>query len=425
MKRLSVLILLPFFLGALETGGFLEIGKTSFTGLDDSPYYPIYNTLRIENHLGEGDMRGMVSFDLRFFDFGSENTISDLCYVNLLYPIQVNLYEAYFEITGFILDNLDMKVGKQRIAWGTADKFNPTDNLNPLDLSNPFNFGERLPSMAVQANYYIKDWTFTGVVLPVFTPSLLPADTLVLPSSITGTLNMPEFKPRNLSYGVKIGSNIFNFDVSLSYFYGYDPFPIPDSMGAVTGITYGFDRERVFGADFAGEVKGVGLWGEFGYVAPEKYGLAIKTPVYDSLGNPVGTASIDTCFLKDPYYRLTIGFDYTLPWEIYINTQYIHGMPFERKEMITQTGTITGIGDYIFGRIEKKFLEGDLKFSLGYAGEVREDSLAYGIVPEIEYHPVDNAKISAGFFQTWGSKTTFLGRMKDLKMAYILFRFDF
>ena len=66
-----------------------------------------------------------------------------------------DLREAYFEIKGFLLDNVDVKIGRQRIAWGTADELNPKDNIIPLDLSDIWDFSNHLGSDAVQLSVYL------------------------------------------------------------------------------------------------------------------------------------------------------------------------------------------------------------------------------------------------------------------------------
>jgi len=48
-----------------------------------------------------------------------------------------------------LTSTLDIRIGRQRIAWGTADKLNPTDNLNPDDLEDIFDFGKHLDSNIV------------------------------------------------------------------------------------------------------------------------------------------------------------------------------------------------------------------------------------------------------------------------------------
>jgi hypothetical protein len=424
MKKLLILFLLPLFLfGSLDFGGFLEVGKTVFTGLKDSPYYPIYNRLRVEGRAGSGNVRGLLSFEARFYDFPFTTSTGSLTDVDELYPISLSLYEAYFTITGFVIDDIDLKVGKQRIAWGTADEFNPTDNLNPIDLSNPFNFGENMPSLALQLNYYVGDLVITAIGIPAFTPALLPADTIILTTVPDVPMNLPELSPQNGSYAFKIGTNIFNYDVSMSYYYGYDKLPSPDSIG-IGGYelnpTFGFNREKVIGFDFAGELFTTGIWGEVAYFIPDEYPTTLVAP---SPFPPFRT-EVDTFYIKSSYLRATFGFDYTFAGGFYMNAQYIHGMDFERKLMIGDIKN-SSLGDYIIVRMEKEFSPQDILLSLAGLGEKRGDFFAYGVIPEIEYSPFANSKVTMGYLHTFGDEDTFFGDLKRYKMAYLRFKFDF
>ena len=64
-------------------------------------------------------------------------------------PLELSLDQAFFIYKDFIINKLDFSAGKQRIAWGTADKLNPTDLLNADDYSDPFDFGEKIPTVAI------------------------------------------------------------------------------------------------------------------------------------------------------------------------------------------------------------------------------------------------------------------------------------
>ena len=84
------------------------------------------------------------------------------------------MWKAYVSLFGFLFDNLDLKIGKQRISWDTADKLNQTDNLNPKDFSDLNNFAEKIPSWAVKASYDLGDYNLTAVWLLNFEHVLLP-----------------------------------------------------------------------------------------------------------------------------------------------------------------------------------------------------------------------------------------------------------
>ncbi len=70
-------------------------------------------------------------------------------------PLEIELKEAYLSYSQFLLPDLDLVLGKQRIAWGKADQFNPTDLLNPADLSDPLDFSKKVPTLALNAQYYL------------------------------------------------------------------------------------------------------------------------------------------------------------------------------------------------------------------------------------------------------------------------------
>ena len=74
---------------------------------------------------------------------------------NLVYPTFLDIREAYLDVYGFMWDNVDLRIGKQRIAWGKADRLNPTDNLNPYDFSDLFLMGEKTPSNALKVSAYL------------------------------------------------------------------------------------------------------------------------------------------------------------------------------------------------------------------------------------------------------------------------------
>lgn len=112
---------------------------------------------------------------------------TDLFSPGSLAPVVLDLREAYFELNGFIFDNIDLKVGRRRIAWGTADKLNVVDNVNPMDLSDPWDFGRRLGSDGAQLNVYAAGLQITALAVAQFTPAVLPAGqwaTALLPSAV-------------------------------------------------------------------------------------------------------------------------------------------------------------------------------------------------------------------------------------------------
>ncbi|NOZ04269.1 MAG: hypothetical protein GXO92_06645 [FCB group bacterium] len=184
---------------------------------------------------------------LRGFGFPDVNQSRDLQLPekNKVYRWGLEFREAYVDLYGFMSENLDVRIGRQIVSWGTGDAFNPTSNISPDDLEDIYNFGQRLGTNAISANYYWNDnLTLTGVFVPIFTPATLPsgdfaeafAPPMALPPGLTiGTISDAVILPdrtisKSSQYALKLATNLFSYDVSLSYFEGQDDFPLASKV---------------------------------------------------------------------------------------------------------------------------------------------------------------------------------------------------
>jgi len=378
---------------------------------------------------------------LRGFGFPATSRFSDLQMQekNKVYPWGLEFREAYVDLYGFGLKDLDVRIGRQVIAWGTADALNPTSNISPDDLEDIFNFGEKLGTNAVNASYYIGDnLTINGVYVPVFTPATLPfgdfADAFSAPMdlplgmtvrTLSDTVILPERKASESSQiGLKASTNLFGYDLSLSYFKGRDDLPIlskatitpVDMIGTVdiaTELVY--PEIQVIGADFAGSIGSVGIWGEGAVYMPEELAMATLAPS-PTTGQMETTQTI---VLDDkPYFKFVLGGDYTFKNGLYFNGQYLHGFLHERGK--------NDLNDYFTFRLEKTFLNDKFKLvPIGGAVAINDwDDMKnnYGLVyaPELSYYPSDNVELSVVPFIIDGKGANMFGSIKDLDE--ILFR---
>ena len=378
---------------------------------------------------------------LRGFGFPATSRFLDLQMQekNKVYPWGLEFREAYVDLYGFGLKDLDVRIGRQVIAWGTADALNPTSNISPDDLEDIFNFGEKLGTNAVNASYYIGDnLTINGVYVPVFTPATLPfgdfADAFSAPMdlplgmtvrTLSDTVILPERKASESSQiGLKASTNLFGYDLSLSYFKGRDDLPIlskatitpVDMIGTVdiaTELVY--PEIQVIGADFAGSIGSVGIWGEGAVYMPEE--LAMTTIAPSPTTGQMETTQ--TIVLDDkPYFKFVLGGDYTFKNGLYFNGQYLHGFLHERGK--------NELNDYFTFRLEKTFLNDKFKLvPIGGAVAINDwDDMKnnYGLVyaPELSYYPSDNVELSVVPFIIDGKGANMFGSIKDLDE--ILFR---
>ncbi len=410
---------------------------------------------------------------LRSFKYPELSTISDLSDKKKLLNFDADLREAYFDIYGLFTKNLDIRIGRQRIAWGTADKFNPTDNLNAYDMEDLWDFGRHLGSNAIKLTYYTKSFTFTGVVIPWFTPSVLPNgewtpafmpnalvpgliyDSSTIPGltipvyltkgNVSDTLAMPQRDLKHYSsFGLKVKKTFGNWDVSLSYIYGRDALPLPVQMNtnlvldtlimmpslkaeATVDVRtrVEFPVMKMIGLDFAGSIKGVGLWGEGALFLPQK--TYMKRYLHYSMpdfGVAKDSVLTDSLVLDNsPYVKFVLGLDYTFSHGFYLNFQYLHGFVNERgpKEL----------NDYFLISLQYTTPNDKLKLSLLSGGlQVADfkhfkENYAWFYAPEVSYKPVDNAEFILGAHLLDGASSTSFGKVNKNDEIYLKLKYSF
>ena len=408
---LALIFFLPFFLFAKESrsegpefNGFAEIEKRMMIS-DGVSNGDTFGKLRLEAKYDvRDDIFSLISTEVRYYDFP---LLEDLPFVDAIesnYPVDVLLWEAYVEISSFLLDELDLKVGKQRIAWGTADKFNPTDNLNPNDLTDFLDFEAKVPSLALKAGYYLGDYTITGVWVPIFEPALFPSGgTQAFLGQMPDRVEVPARTPENGMFAIKLSGTAFNLDYSLSYFNGFDDIPV--EFDNSEGLEMGFPEMQVVGFDFAGEFRSVGFWGEVALFFPEE----IKS-------------GQDVILSNEPYLKYTFGIDYTFENNIYLEAQYVHGFFTERGR--------GNLSNFLLVSIERKFLNDDLTLSLSGGPGAKDldeikDSYGTSLIPEISYRPYDNLELTMGIYLFEGKSGTLFGNLKDQDQLYFEIRRSF
>ncbi|MGQ9464150.1 MAG: hypothetical protein ACUVQ4_00375 [bacterium] len=438
---LSFIVLPGFVLGQnLELGGYLQTDDRIFIKEDYELSWQDY-MISLQAQASPSDNLNFFSeIWLRSHGFSKINTVSDLEDKEKLAPIQMELREAYVNIRGLLINSLDLRIGRQRIAWGTADKFNPTDNLNPDDLEDIWNFGRHLGSNSIMVSYYPDVFTLQGVFVPVFTPAVLPAAhwrSILTPqfsmppgiviNSIYDSIIVPEMNLKQGStYGLKLSKNLFGFDLSMSYVSGRDDLPITNFMVLQPASDSGkfdiytkliYPKLQIFGVDLAGEVKGFGIWAEAGLFFSEPIKMVIDL-------SAIGMGQIDSLVLEDkPYFKYVTGADYTFRNGAYLNCQYVHGFVNERGN--------EALRDYFMFGLEWKFFGEKLKLMpINLGVEIDDfkklkDNYAIIYSPQLVYYPFDNNEISLGARLIDGKNTTTFGRAKDNDEAFVQVKFSF
>jgi hypothetical protein len=323
---------------------------------------------------------------------------------------------AYIALTD-IAPGLDIKLGRQIVVWGTADKFNPTNNINADDLEDRPLFTEPIANQMAVVDYApLGDKLYLqGVYVPLFTPALLPPSAALglrdpfaeapyasrterdkitylqedwLPRNskfvpeVYGHVLHPENAFRNGQVAFKLGSKLGEVDLSASYYYGRHDIPVPQtetttmlapldaSPAPANGYYFRADidlvypKMQVIGLDFATQIPflgNMGLWGEAALIIPRAHTLTIDIPLPGGLDvtpkddTMVKETSIVGYSIKPtPFVKATVGFDYTFGKHVYVQAQYLRGF-------INEFGA-GHIGNYVVGGTDLIFFGRKLVF---------------------------------------------------------------
>ena len=345
MKRAINFLLLGMFISLCnieaqilpDIGG--EISRTQSFDLDKSQGIWTRTRFRLKlDHKGSDIVRAHVNL--------KTYTVDDPRF-------DFKLSEAYIDQ---YWDRFDLRIGVQRISWGTAYRINPTDNINPYDHSEQAAFipEERLGVSAIKFDYYpITNLTFTGVLIPYFVPALEEPD-----------VALPEKTLDNSEHALKLtAQSIFGCDFSVSYFNGKDDYPWKNKK---------YRDVEIYGGDVIGTIGEVALWAEGAYTNP-------------SLG--------------DSYFQIAAGGEYTLGDDLYIMGQVYH-----RNYPDTKENYLMYVLRYPFRDIHT------LQFGMAY----EPDNEIYIVYPEVNLSLADAVSLVLSCAYVEGDiEGTFMSQMKD------------
>jgi hypothetical protein len=371
---------------------------------------------------------------------------SDLYNKRIVDPYSMDIREANIQLYGFLSKNLDIKIGRQIIVWGTADKINPTNNLNPYDMEDVLDFGRHRGSDAISADFYLNsDFSLHGVYIPFFAPANMPvglfADALnpvmSMPEGmtlkrLTDTILMPRFNIReSYTAGMRLKGFVKGVDFSVSYIRGYDGLPVitkntfipVDLTGGVDICSsLSFMRTHSIGADFAADITGIGLWGEAALFIPDKNVIMTNdlSALYPLSPVPV---TVDTTIIDKPYVKYIVGGDYNFRDGSYLNLQYLHGFFHEKGG--------DNMNDYLFLRYEKRLFSDKLKIAPVSGAIIVADwknikgSYTIAYLPQISYTATPDIEITLSMAIFDGKGDNLFANLKEYDMFLFNMKYSF
>jgi hypothetical protein len=369
-------------------------------------------------------------------------------------PFELSLYEAYVKVNHFLLRNLDLAIGKQRIQWGTADKLNVVDNLNPVDFANFLTFDpdyylERRPQTALNFEFYpFKDSKLQLVWLVSRQHSPLPAGFSEMLKANLSALPEPEINIateklalKNTNFGVRFSTVLLNVDLGLSYYLGNYNLPYirgvemsdPLEPGP-SQVYFKYAKKQVFGLDLSGELESIGWWAELARMQPESVSAWLDG--YVLVDGQLIPVALDFQLMEKFYWQWVVGADYTFSVAdgLYFNLQYLHGL-FDEACFSSQAKTYFGlrkgmwfgeVQDYLAGKAELRFLKGDLKAAFNSMVELSSGNSSAIFYPSLEYKIHDAVFLQAGAILATGDMTeSKFGSFSRDKVIYLMTKINF
>ncbi len=324
------------------------------------------------------------------------------------------LREGYIE---FEQGLVRARAGRQIIAWGRADRINPTDNLSPRDFTFLSQEDEEQRNGLNAVAIDVKGggaWSATGVYVPRFEPHVVPVG--LLPRGVVFAA-----RPVKSEVALKLDRVGTDIDFSLSYYRGFDRFlryglAGPAGSGAVPPIIRAsFHRQQTFGADIAFNV------GKF----------AVRAEVATSRYNSFDASTTDSPAPERTINRAVVGIDRTVFDTANLNFQVfsIHRRGYTRA--LDQPVIVQRLSDGLarlnseYGRVESgatlrisdRFLNERLRLELSAIYDFSKRS--YLLRPRVAYSFSDAIRVSAGADYFQGREQSFFGARIKNNLAYV------
>ena len=372
-------------------------------------------------------IRGVADAELMLYGFSDLRDIDSATLRDRVDPYYLEVHAAYIDVYnlfGDVIPRFDLRLGRQTVPWGAADKFNPISNLNTLDLSDPLLFGRALANNMIRADWNpVGDLQITAVLVPVFRPAQLPRTApfalldplrpapvldqgvrtaldneravyvpvkdpvtgVLLPAGRTLTVEAdvlaPEVSAANMQVGGHVTWELLGQDMGLSYYHGRFGIPVPawsvstgtlDQNVTLTQLVY--PRMDVAGVEMAGSIErlgGMGYWIEAAVFFPSEVQLGL----YDAITSPTAPRAMEYLPAADGrYYRST------LP----VGAQGQRPLVIDRTPFPKATiGADYAFGGHVYVNIQ--YVHGFIdEFGGGRVARPRKDSIDVAAQPRVE-----------------------------------------
>jgi hypothetical protein len=421
MKLLTTTLLLIFLLPSISLAAMDAIKDSLYdaTGIDLAGFIETRYGMRTRNDPYQKDesiAEVRLQVDLaKDFDWGVLKIKGDLYHDDVIYDTEGEFRE--FSLLFSPLDNMDVKVGRQILTWGTGDMLFIND-LFPKDWQSFFIGRDeeylKAPGDAIKTSLFYDLVNIDLVYSPtVQTSEYISGERLSYQNPLTGGLSNQQFgleertsASSDAEYSLRLSTNVNSMELAL---YGYNGFwKTPEGMSLDYNLRY--PRLSVYGGSVRNQ-----LWGGIGNLEAGYYDSRQSDSGKDSL-----TRNSEVRFLagfeKEVGQELTASVQYYLEWmQDYNNYEDTLSPGTTKKDEYRSVLTL---------RLTKLLMNQNLVLSFfGFYSPTDND--AY-LRPKAQYKVTDNWRIEAGGNIFIGQKLdTFFGQFENNSNVYTGVRYNY
>jgi hypothetical protein len=393
--------------------------------------------------------------------------------------------EAFLDVG---LKDLDLRIGKQKLAWGKLDRFQAVDVLNPERFNDPFLLEEnerKIGTPAVLASYFPpfgEELRASLVWIPQyfpfrfsrqgerwFPPAATPPSVFEVPEGIfllpngepnpafsvpiafrTRNVAPPDFKLRNSGYGLRLGGFAGGLDYDLYFYHGFDSQPAfelsvearadPDpasplglDFSGATELQPVFRRIDLWGADGAYAWGPVTMRAEAAYVRGRPFSRDLRFLIDDprQLAPQIADA-VERLIAGEESVPIDVGPSFVrrdaIEWGVgvdYTRAGYLLLL------QVNQTDVLSNDVDLLIANVETRLLANLRKnfwhddLQLQLIGQHSFESDYTLLMPRVTYRLWRGLQLRVGYLFIAGRRSSLIGQYKDNDQAFLRARYLF
>jgi hypothetical protein len=322
--------------------------------------------------------------------------------------------EFYLDYT---LKNSDVRIGKQLLPWGRADRINPTDSLTSRDYRWLAAEEEdaRYGNTGIRYNYHLNDYTLTGVWMPSMSTSRIPLGT-----QYQSQVQIKQ--PDNLdNFAAKLDYTGTGLDGSLSFYNGVDTSPTLEQNFSNSVQPFSLINRRIqrYGADAAVAMGSYTLRTEMAYTQTGKSNTEFSGKKYDYFQSVVGI---------ERQFANSFNVNFQMVWQSAFDWRGANSwQTSEQKQLsifqqiINQQPARNYLG--IAYRVSKKLFNDNLELELSGLGLTANQGFL--MRPRVRYQVNDESSLVLGGDYYNGDNDTIFGRLNDNKTVFLEANYNF